>query len=76
MHRQGYIRRLKGDLRRWDGQIAAWEETLLEVRGDARRKLAERVASWRDERNVVARRLRELQSACASGAGARGTDRG
>jgi anti-sigma factor RsiW len=65
MHRQGYIRRLKRDLHRWDGQIAAWEETLFEVRGDARKRLAGRVASWRGQRNAVASRLRELQSESA-----------
>lgn len=63
MHRQEYIRRLKRDLDRWNGQIAAWEETLFELRSVARRKLAERIESWRSQRNAVAQRLRELQSA-------------
>ncbi len=61
MDRNEYIQKLQTDLDRWNGQIAAWEETVRESQGALHGRLKEHLASWRDQRNLAAHKLREVE---------------
>jgi flagellar biosynthesis chaperone FliJ len=66
INRNEYIQKLQTDLDHWNSQIAAWEETVRESQGELHSRLEEHLASWRDQRDLAAERLREVERAGAS----------